>query len=98
MMDGKYILISGSASRCCQDGKLDVTLQFVRGFAEEVLMRGGGIVVLAGEEGQQQMSGATPAYSTGWPFAKSNGMPKGPHMNRDGSPGWSCATKFPSPR
>ena len=50
MMDGKYILISGSASRCCQDGKLDVTLQFVRGFAEEVLMRGGGIVVLAGEE------------------------------------------------
>ena len=50
MLEGKYILISGSASRFCEDGKLDVAIQFVRDFTSEVLVRGGGIVVLAGEE------------------------------------------------
>ena len=50
VLNGKYILISGSASRFCDDDKLHVAIQFVRDFTSEVLVRGGGIVVLAGEE------------------------------------------------
>ena len=50
MMDGKYVLISGSASRTCPLDKLDAAIRFVQTFTEEVLKRGGGIVVLAGGE------------------------------------------------
>ena len=49
-MNGKFILISGSAGQSCPAEKLDVASQFVRSFTEEVLRRGGGIVVLAGDE------------------------------------------------
>ena len=49
-MNGKFILISGSASRSCPAGKLDIAHRFVRRFTEEALRRGGGIVVLAGDE------------------------------------------------
>ncbi len=49
-MNGKFILISGSASPSCPVDKLDVASQFVRSFTGEVLSRGGGIVVLAGDE------------------------------------------------
>ena len=49
-MEGKYILISGSASRFCPDEKLETAIKFVQRFTEEVLRRGGGIVVLAGGE------------------------------------------------
>lgn len=49
-MDGKFILVSGSASRSCNEDKLDIAIHFVRRFTEEVLRRGGGLVVLADEE------------------------------------------------
>ena len=49
-MDGRCILVSGSASRSCDDDKLDIAIQFVRIFAEEVLRRGGGLIVLADKE------------------------------------------------
>ena len=49
-MNGKFILLSGSAGRSCPADKLDIAHRFVRSFTEEVLRRGGGIVVLAGDE------------------------------------------------
>ena len=49
-MNGKYILVSGSASRSCPPEKLDTAVLFLLGFTEEVLRRGGGVVVLAGGE------------------------------------------------
>ena len=49
-MNGKFIMLSGSASLACPADKLDVAFQFVRGFTGEVLRRGGGLVVLAGDE------------------------------------------------
>ena len=50
VMDGRFILVSGSASRSCNADKLDIATQFVRRFTEEALRRGGGLVVLADEE------------------------------------------------
>lgn len=49
-MNGKFIMLSGSASFSCPADKLDIAFQFVRGFTGEVLRRGGGLVVLAGDE------------------------------------------------
>jgi len=49
-MNGRFILISGSASRECPDDRLEAAIRFVECFTEEVLRRGGGIVVLAGDE------------------------------------------------
>ena len=49
-MIGKFILLSGSASRSCPADKLDIAFQFVRSFTGEVLRQGGGLVVLAGNE------------------------------------------------
>ena len=49
-MNGKFVLVSGSASRTCPDDMLELAIRFVGSFTEEVLRRGGGIVVLAGEE------------------------------------------------
>ena len=49
-MNGRFILISGSANRSCSEDKLDIAVRFVRLFAEEVLRRGGGLVILAGGE------------------------------------------------
>ena len=46
-MDGKFILISGSAAHQCPPDKLDTAIQFVESFTREVLRRGGGLVVLA---------------------------------------------------
>ena len=59
-MDGKFVLISGSASRTCSDDRLDVAIRFVESFTEEVLKRGGGIVVLAGEEESAKNEQGTP--------------------------------------
>ena len=50
-MDGKFVFVSGSAGRPCPSDKLDVATKFVRAFTGEVLIRGGGVVVLAGDEG-----------------------------------------------
>ena len=49
-MDGNFVLIAGSASRTCPDDRLQAATRFVTRFTEEVLKRGGGIVVLAGAE------------------------------------------------
>ena len=60
MMHGKYVLISGSASRNCPDQKLDAAIRFVESFTAEVLNRGGGIVVLAGGEDSARNAEGTP--------------------------------------
>ena len=49
-MNGKFILLSGSTSLLCPTDKLDTAFQFVRSFTRDVLRRGGGLVVLAGDE------------------------------------------------
>ena len=49
-MNGRFILISGSASRDCPTDRLEAAIRFVESFTEDVLRRGGGIVVLAGDE------------------------------------------------
>ena len=49
-MDGKFIMLSGSANPSCPADKLDSAFRFVRSFTGEVLRRGGGLVVLAGDE------------------------------------------------
>ena len=49
-MDGNFILVSGSASPSCSEEKLGIAIQFIERFTEEVLRRGGGLVVLADEE------------------------------------------------
>ena len=49
-MNGKFILLSGSAELSCPPDKLDAALKFVSSFTEEILRRGGGIVVHAGDE------------------------------------------------
>ena len=60
MMDGTYVLISGSASRDCPDDRLDMAVRFVNRFTTEVLRRGGGIVVLAGREESTKSESRTP--------------------------------------
>ena len=59
-MNGKYILISGSAGRACPPEKLDTAVLFVCNFTEEVLRRGGGVVVLAGGEKTTEDERGTP--------------------------------------
>ncbi|MXZ91528.1 MAG: hypothetical protein F4W95_14445 [Chloroflexi bacterium] len=49
-MNGKFIMLSGSAGLSCHADKLDIAFRFIRGFTGEVLRRGGGLVVLAGDE------------------------------------------------
>ncbi len=49
-MNGKFIYISGSANPSCSQDKLKFAYQFVTLFTAETLRRGGGIVVLAGDE------------------------------------------------
>ena len=49
-MDGKFIMLSGSASSSCPVDKLLIVSQFVKSFTGEVLRRGGGMVLLAGDE------------------------------------------------
>ncbi len=50
MMNGKFILISGSAGRSCPGDKLSTAVRFVQTFTGEVLRRGGGVTLLAGAE------------------------------------------------
>lgn len=49
-MNGKFILLSGSAGLSCPDDKLDMAFRFVRTFTGEVLRQGSSLVVLAGDE------------------------------------------------
>ena len=59
-MDGEFVLISGSASCNCPDDRLESSIRFVASFTEEVLRRGGGIVVLAGAEESAKNEQGTP--------------------------------------
>ncbi len=49
-MDGKFIMLSGSAGPSCPADKLLIASQFIKSFAGEVLRQGGALVVLAGDE------------------------------------------------
>ena len=49
-MDGKFIMISGSAGPSCPADKLLIASQFIKSLTGDVLRRGGGLVVLAGNE------------------------------------------------
>ena len=49
-MNGKYVLLSGTASRDCPVPELDMATSFVQSFTAEVLKAGGGLVVLLGDE------------------------------------------------
>lgn len=49
-MKGKFILIYGSASRTCPVDKLDGAIELGQCFIAEVLIRGGGVVVLGADE------------------------------------------------
>jgi hypothetical protein len=60
VMNGRFVLISGSAGQSCPVDKLDVASQFVKGFTAEVLKRGGAVVVLAGDEGSIGEGRGTP--------------------------------------
>ena len=59
-MNGRFILISGSASRDCPNNRLEAAIRFIESFTEEVLKRGGGIVVLAGAEDSNRNERGTP--------------------------------------
>ncbi len=59
-MNGKFILLSGSAGLSCPADKLDIAIQFIRSFTGEVLSRGGGLVVLAGDEESTRDDRGTP--------------------------------------
>ena len=59
-MDGRFVLISGSASHTCSDDRLKVAIRFVESFTEEALKRGGGFVVLAGAEESAKNGQGTP--------------------------------------
>ncbi len=49
-MNGRFVLISGSAGSGCPQHRLDMAIRFVAAFTGEVLRSGGGVVVLAGDE------------------------------------------------
>ena len=49
-MQGKFLLISGSAEFRCPRQKLEAAIDFVQRFTQEVLTRGGGLVVLGSNE------------------------------------------------
>ena len=59
-MDGKFIMLSGSASPSCPSDKLLVASEFVRRLTGEVLRQGGGLVVLAGDEESTKDEHGTP--------------------------------------
>ena len=59
-MDGKFILLSGTASRSCSVQRLDLAIGFVQQFVTEVLKAGGGMVVLASGEQRDQASDGRP--------------------------------------
>lgn len=59
-MEGKFILLSGTASRSCSVHRLDLALGFVQSFVTEVLKAGGGMVVLASEEKRDQSPDGRP--------------------------------------
>ena len=59
-MQGKFVLISGSANGACPQLKLETAIDFVRCFTREVLSSGGGIVVLGTDERATQNERGVP--------------------------------------
>ena len=59
-MNGKYVLLSGTASRDCPVPELDMATSFVQSFTAEVLRAGGGLVVLLGEENRTKGADGRP--------------------------------------
>lgn len=59
-MNGKFIMLSGSANPSCPANKFDIASRFVKSFTGEVLRRGGGLVVLAGDEESTKDEHGTP--------------------------------------
>ena len=59
-MNGKYILVSGTASRDCPEQELDKASRFVQSFTAEVLKAGGGLVVLLGDENRTKGADGRP--------------------------------------
>ena len=59
-MKGKFVLVSGSASYSCPQTKLGTALEFLRCFTREVLIRGGGLVVLGSDEDSTKDDHGTP--------------------------------------
>ena len=59
-MNGKYILLSGTASRDCPERELDMAVSFVQSFTAEVLKAGGGLVVLLGDENRTKGTDGRP--------------------------------------
>ncbi len=56
-MEGRFILLSGTASLSCSEERLDLAHSFVQLFVMEVLKAGGGMVVLASDEKRDQAHG-----------------------------------------
>ena len=75
-MNGKFILLSGSTGFSCPSDKLDIACQFVRDFTGEALRRGGGIVVLAGDEESTKDEHGTTHIFDWLACARSSVMPK----------------------
>ena len=59
-MQGKFVLISGSADAACPLPKLETAIDFVRCFARQVLDNDGGIVVLGTDERATQNEHGVP--------------------------------------
>ena len=59
-MNGKYILVSGTASRDCRELELDMATSFVQSFTAEILKAGGGLVVLLGDENRTKGADGKP--------------------------------------
>ena len=59
-MEGKFVLLSGTASRSCSVQQLDLAIRFVQLFVTEVLKAGGGMVVLLGDEKRGHASDSKP--------------------------------------
>ena len=59
-MKGKFVLVSGTASRSCPPERLGRALDFVEQLATEILSAGGGLVVLLGDENQTKGTDGKP--------------------------------------
>ena len=59
-MKGKFVLVSGTASRSCTQQPLDIAFEFVEQLTTEILKSGGGLVVLLGDENQTKGADGRP--------------------------------------